>query len=96
MARLFGHALRLLTSPFRLAVRWPWVAATVAVVAILSLSAAGWWWWDAHDHWRKAQLAYQQEQYPQAREHLTVCLRVWPNSPEVHLLAARVSRRGFR
>lgn len=94
MARLTGNALHLLTTPLRLAARRPWLATLVGVVALLGIAGGvGWWWWDATDHWRKAQLAYQQEEYPQAREHLAPCLKVWPNSPDVHLLAARVARR---
>jgi tetratricopeptide (TPR) repeat protein len=67
--------------------------------ALLALVAAGlalacsqaWAWY----HLRAARAAVAQYHNPQAVRHLKVCLRTWPNDPEVLLLAARAARRAL-
>lgn len=43
-------------------------------------------------HYRKAQTALEQYHFTDARGHLTIPARAWPNSWRVHLLAARAAR----
>lgn len=43
--------------------------------------------------WRSAQLAVKDNRPADARNHLDLCLRVWPRSTRVHLLAARAARQ---
>jgi tetratricopeptide (TPR) repeat protein len=47
----------------------------------------------AEYHYRAAQRALTRHDLAQARAHLALCLRVWPNSADVHFLAARAARR---
>jgi tetratricopeptide (TPR) repeat protein len=47
----------------------------------------------AESHYRAAQQALDQWDFPQAQAHLARCLEVWPSSAETHLLAARTARR---
>src|SRR5690606_25264753 len=49
-------------------------------------------WRYAVQQWQSAQVAIREERLQDAREHLRICLRVWPRSTEVHLLAARAER----
>jgi tetratricopeptide (TPR) repeat protein len=49
-------------------------------------------WQYALSQWRAAQVALKEERPAEARDRLRFCLRVWPRSPEVHLLAARSAR----
>jgi tetratricopeptide (TPR) repeat protein len=42
--------------------------------------------------WRAAQREAKDGQTENARRHLKFCLRIWPQNPSVHLLAARVER----
>ena len=44
-------------------------------------------------HFRAAQRALANRDFPTAREHLARCLNVWFRSARVHLLAARTARR---
>jgi tetratricopeptide (TPR) repeat protein len=43
-------------------------------------------------HWHAAQVALERYQVDEARSHLASCLRAWPDSPRVRLLAARAAR----
>jgi tetratricopeptide (TPR) repeat protein len=43
-------------------------------------------------HWFAARRALERYHGAEARDHLVVCLRRWPSSPGVHLLAARAAR----
>jgi tetratricopeptide (TPR) repeat protein len=42
--------------------------------------------------WEAAQVAVKKGRLEEAQRHLDLCLRVWPRSVPVHLLAARVAR----
>ena len=90
MLRVFGKALRL---PVRtaLAVRRRPRLTSFVVLAVVAGAGLGVWWY-AGTQWRAAQQALKQERPAEARERLAVCLRVWPRSPEVLLLAARAER----
>jgi predicted Zn-dependent protease len=63
----------------------------------VALAAAGlilagphlWAWY----HFRAARTELEHYHNPQAIRHLQVCLRTWPNDPDVLLLAARAARR---
>jgi tetratricopeptide (TPR) repeat protein len=47
----------------------------------------------ARVHFHAAQQALEQRAWAKAQKHLEACLRAWPHSPAVHLLAARAARR---
>src|SRR5262249_7803146 len=47
----------------------------------------------AEYHYRLAQKALERYRLSEARAHLECCLRVWPSSFGVHLLAAQTTRR---
>lgn len=81
---------RRLMGPARFAVRRPVttfvvVATLVAVVAVAGLGYA-------RHQWRAANADLAGDRPADARDRLAVCLRVWPNDPDVHLLAARAAR----
>lgn len=88
-----GRAARLRTALFRSG-RRPgfWAAALllglVAGGFVLAFPQLRAWY-----HYRAARSALQDYHNPQAVRHLQVCLRVWPEDPEVLLLAARAARR---
>jgi tetratricopeptide (TPR) repeat protein len=46
-----------------------------------------------HYHWRRAVTAVEKYHSSEAKKHLDVCLKVWPDDVRVHLLAALVARR---
>jgi predicted Zn-dependent protease len=48
--------------------------------------------WARH-HFQAAKKAAEQRRFDEARDHLALCLKVWPRDPEVHLLAARTAWR---
>jgi tetratricopeptide (TPR) repeat protein len=66
----------------------------VGLVAIIGTGAtiAGWQISAWHDY-RAAVQAFERRDLAEAGARLASCLRVWPNSAEVHLLAARTARR---
>jgi tetratricopeptide (TPR) repeat protein len=43
-------------------------------------------------HWRAGQSLLERFHGAEARAHLAACLKAWPSSPRVHLLAARAAR----
>jgi tetratricopeptide (TPR) repeat protein len=66
----------------------------LALFATFLLAAGiclGLWQYALHQ-WRAAQAALKEDRPAEARDRLRFCLRVWPRSPEVHLLAARAAR----
>jgi tetratricopeptide (TPR) repeat protein len=44
-------------------------------------------------HFRAAQQAFDRHDWAEAHKEVDVCLERWPNSPAVHLVAARIARR---
>jgi tetratricopeptide (TPR) repeat protein len=70
------------------------LAAALGLLALVAagLGLAGYEVW-ANYHFRAARDALEHYHNPQAVRHLKVCLRVWPNDPDVLLLAARAARR---
>jgi predicted Zn-dependent protease len=78
-----------------LVVRHP--ARVLLVAGLLALTAGGagvvgTQLWAAY-HFRAARASVEHCHSAEARQHLTVCLRVWPHDPAVLLLAARNARR---
>jgi predicted Zn-dependent protease len=69
-----------------------WAAAALLVLVAAASTLAGFELWAWH-HFRAARSAVEHYRNPQAVRHLKVCLRVWPNDPDVLLLAARAARR---
>lgn len=59
---------------------------------LLAAGAAVGVWRYAVRQWGAAQLALKQDRPEEARDRLAFCLRVWPWSFDVHLLAARAAR----
>src|SRR5205085_10960867 len=65
-----------------------WVGAAALIVALaLTIPWVGAWY-----SWRTAQGAMGRHRPREARPYLNQCLHVWPESSEVHLLAARAAR----
>jgi predicted Zn-dependent protease len=86
LRKLIAALGRLLRNP-RL---WGVVVLLSLVAAGLALTAPhmrGWY------HLRAARSELQRYHNPQAIRHLQVCLHVWPDDPEVLILAARAARR---
>lgn len=86
MARQISLPIR----AFGVARRHPWLAM-LGIVLLLAGLAGGVWAY-ADREWRVAQGAVRAEQPQEARDHLALCLRVWPWDPDVHFLAARAAR----
>ena len=61
------------------------------VLLLVASAALGAWRYALHQ-WEAAQVALKEDRPLDARDRLKFCLRVWPRSPEVHLLAARAAR----
>lgn len=83
----------LLTAPGRLvraARRRPWRTAGVVLVLVVGVLAAGYGY--VVREWRQAQADIRDRRPADARGRLKTCLRVWPNDPDVHRLAARAAR----
>jgi tetratricopeptide (TPR) repeat protein len=78
--RRIGRAVR--------AHRW----RTILLFGLLLVAAAVGGYAYARAQWRGAQAAVQERRFDDAKRRLDFCLRVWPDSPEVHLLAARHAR----
>jgi tetratricopeptide (TPR) repeat protein len=91
MTHLLGRTARLLARPFRLAARRPLVTAAVLLLVAGGLLFAGWRY--AVHEWEQAQVDVREERFQEARRRLEVCQWVWPQSTDVHLLAARAARR---
>lgn len=74
-----------------LGLRRPRVWATVLLLgAVLALGGPYLW---AVYSWNAAERALAQHRPADASQYLESCLRTWPRSPEVQLLAARAARR---
>jgi tetratricopeptide (TPR) repeat protein len=71
---------------------------TVAGLILLAV-LLGWAGYRGHRYWtartlfRAAQQALDRRDWDAARQHLNACLRIKPDSPEAHRLAARACRR---
>jgi tetratricopeptide (TPR) repeat protein len=68
------------------------VLALLALIA-LGLTLAGSQLWATYQ-FRAARTALDRYHNAEAADHLRACMAVWPNDPDVLLLAARVARRG--
>jgi tetratricopeptide (TPR) repeat protein len=83
--RKFGHALRPSVTLILLSLSLLAVIGTGATIA-------GWHGW-AWYHYRVAIRALEARDFALAQARLDLCLKVWPKSAEVHLLAARTARK---
>jgi tetratricopeptide (TPR) repeat protein len=90
MSRAFGKLVRFPVRTWKVARRRP--RLTVLLVVLLTVGAGVGVWRYAVHQWRAAQVAVREDRPAEARERLRLCLRVWPRSTEVHLLAARAAR----
>lgn len=82
--------LRNVKLPFTLSSRLS-VAMLMAgiVLCAATLVAVNFW---ARHHYRAAEQALRDDRMPEARLHISQCLRVWRRDPATHLLAARIER----
>jgi predicted Zn-dependent protease len=79
--------------------RHPWAAAGGLVLLAALLGWLGLWasrYFPARSHLKAAREAIARHQWSEAREQLEECLRIWPDDPEIHLLAARIARHQDR
>src|SRR5690349_11532921 len=76
-------------SPHRLA---RWTAFALLGLLLCGVAAGAAAHLRAWVHYRKAETALEQYHFAEARDHLAIPLRAWPNSGRVHLLAARAAR----
>lgn len=70
--------------------RWPVGMLLLLALVLVVYAALQLWIWH---HWRHAQECLAQGRGRQARQHLSWCLKLWPNRVSVHLLAARAARQ---
>src|SRR5437868_7917293 len=89
-----GKAARLRAALARLFAGRLWwrMIGALAVAAVLAMIWLWQAWWpvpqlQAWHHLRAARLEIQRYHTPQALRHLEVCQRVWPDDPEVLLVA---------
>jgi tetratricopeptide (TPR) repeat protein len=84
---------RLLLLPCRLGtlIRRRPKTTSFAVLLLLAAGCAGGYFY-ALGQWHAAQEDVREGRYAEARDRLTLCLRLWPRSSDVHLLAARLER----
>ncbi|HLJ97268.1 MAG TPA: tetratricopeptide repeat protein [Gemmataceae bacterium] len=70
------------------------ILLSIALLAVIGtgVTIAGWQGW-AWYHYRAALRALERRDLSLAQAQLNSCLKVWPTSAEVHLLAARTARR---
>jgi predicted Zn-dependent protease len=69
---------------------------TIVAIAVALLAISGYRAYRtaaAASHFRVAQTAAVQNDFPATRRHLTACLAEWPNDSEVNFLMARAARR---
>src|SRR4051812_20881341 len=88
--RSLWAAARGLGYPARLAWRRPRLSLLLLALLLPAGGALGSGY--LHHQWRAAQAALAADRPDEALGRLRLCLRVWPSSPEVHLLAARAAR----
>lgn len=67
------------------------IKLVIVTAVVLSGAAAAFYAYATH-HWRLAEQAVAQGRWNDAEQSLQLCLKVWPRSPRVHLLAARTAR----
>jgi predicted Zn-dependent protease len=67
----------------------------VALLSVIVLGLAAHFGWQGWGGWqyRQAEQAMNRRDFQAAREHLTQCLRVWPQDIQTLLLAAQAARR---
>jgi tetratricopeptide (TPR) repeat protein len=80
----------MLLSARRVFLSRPWTVTLVLVLAVL-VGGAGAYGYAVH-RWHQAQEAVKDGRPGEARAELDFCLTLWPGSPDVQLLAARVAR----
>jgi predicted Zn-dependent protease len=90
MTRVLGWVLRFPQQTWAAAVGHPLWTALVALVVAAGAGIGVWQY--ALYQWRAAELAVKEDRPAEAQDRLKFCLRVWPRSPDVHLLAARAAR----
>ena len=68
------------------------VVAVLALSLALALYPLGRYIW-ASVHYQRAVSAIDRRDFAEARRHLAICLKEWPNSAQTRFLAARTARR---
>jgi tetratricopeptide (TPR) repeat protein len=82
-----GPVHRRLTGRWRLA----FILTLLTIIGFSGYSTGRSLW--AEYHLRAARRALERREFARARQHLAVCLEVWPAHTETHLLAAQTTRR---
>jgi tetratricopeptide (TPR) repeat protein len=80
-------------------VLWRRISRILAVLFLSFIIAgaaatAGVWLWARH-HYQAADEALKHHRLTEARKHIELCLKIWPNSDEVHFIAGRTARRAL-
>ena len=90
MSRALGRVLQLPRHTWTAVCRHPLLTlfATFLLAAGVGMGVRQY----ALHQWRAAQAALKEDRPADARDRLRFCLRVWPRSPDVHLLAGRAAR----
>lgn len=90
MLRALGRMIQLPRHTFAAVRRRPLLALFTTFIVVGGVGVGVWRY--ALHQWQAAQAALKAERPAEARDRLRFCLRVWPRSPDVHLLAARSAR----
>jgi len=62
------------------------------MAVLLGLAALGGGYFWARYHFRAALTGFDNDLFSEARDHIRLCLKAWPEDPEAHFLAARIAR----
>ena len=90
MRRVLTKLTRFPVVSWKAARRRPLIAVLIVLVLFAGVGI-GVWQYAVHQ-WNAALAALREDHPKEARDRLAICLRVWPRSSEVHLLAARAER----
>jgi tetratricopeptide (TPR) repeat protein len=71
----------------------PW-KTLLLLAAVVGIGWGGVYLWGSYHHHAALQ-AVEDDDFDKARDHVEWCLWVWPRSPSLHLLAARIERYRF-
>ena len=88
---MFRPVLRFLFWPCRLLMRRPITCLAVILLIIAVVAPAGTHLWALHEYPETERLL-EDDRLPEAAQHLSFCLAVWPWSADAHFLAVRVAR----
>jgi predicted Zn-dependent protease len=70
------------------------IVVLLLIIIAGGASAGGIWLWANH-HFHIAEQALAHHRIAEAREHISLYLKIWPSSDEAHFIAARAARRAL-